>query len=333
MNALVTGASGFLGSHLVRQLLRCGYRIRGLVKPDTDVKDLEKLGIETVRGNLLDKDAVDIATRGIERVYHCAAVLPGKGSETEIWNVNVIGTKNLLDACLKYDVQRVVYVSTDSVYGDGDNPDSVEESPTNPEYLYEGNYPRSKLEGERIVFAYYRDNSLPVSIIRPCLMYGPGESSGNDILKHWASKRIHFPIDGGRAKLSLLYVGDAARAMILAGSRGEAIGQCYNISDGIPYSKREILKIMSETFGKRKILLSVPAKYLCYAISMVNPVIKWFYPNNSLWLDKRHIMFFAHNHVINISKAKNELGYYPKILLREGLRKTFAGLALQERMI
>jgi nucleoside-diphosphate-sugar epimerase len=168
----------------------------------------------------------------------------------------------------------------------------------------------------------YCAHDLPVTIIRPCLLYGPGKSSGNNILRRWALKRIHFLIDGGQAKISLCYVVDLARAIILAGTCKQAVGQCYNISDGVGYSKREILKSLEEITGRRKLLLSVPSSPVYQVFGILHKIITRLCSNASIQLDPRRVLFSAHNHVIDITKATKELNYKPRIFLREGLEKT-----------
>ena len=150
MKVLVTGADGFLGGHLIRLLNKLNYPTRAMVKSNSDVHQWS-CPVETFVADLLDADRVRKVVSGVDMVFHCAARLPGTGDEEEIWKVNVLGTQNIVNACLEHQVQRLVYISSDSVYGDGDNPGATEETLINPIYLHEGNYPRSKLAGEKYV--------------------------------------------------------------------------------------------------------------------------------------------------------------------------------------
>ena len=307
MRVLVTGAAGFVGRHVVRALDRERFVVRALVRDSSDRSDW---GCEVERyvGNLLDREAMRAAVRDVQIVLHCAAALPGPAtSASEIQGVNETGTRNLVDACLDADRPRVVFISTDSVYGDAHHCGADERAPLNPDYYTERNYPRAKLNAEAIIMAANRDAALPVSIVRPCLMYGPGRSPGNDILRAWAQKRVHLLIDGGAARLSLLFVEDAAAAIVLAATRAEAIGQIYNLSDGASYSRHEILEALARTTGTRKFYIPVSARTAAAACRIIG-------------LDARRVSFATNSHVIDSSKIRRELGFIPRTPLHAGLR-------------
>jgi nucleoside-diphosphate-sugar epimerase len=313
MRALVTGAAGFVGRHLVAKLSRERMAVRALVKTSSDRHDWG-CAVERHVGNLLDRDAVRSAVRDVQIVFHCAAALPGPGiSASEIDDVNIEGTRNVVDACLDFDRPRLVFVSTDSVYGDANHHAADEETSLNPDYFTEGNYPRSKLAAEAIAMAAARDGALQVSIVRPCLMYGPGRSPGNDILRTWAQKRVHLLINGGAARLSLLFVEDAAAAIMLAGTHPAAIGQIYNLSDGDSYSRHEILEALAQVTGTRKRYIGVSSRTAAVAF-------------RALGLDPRRIAFAANNHIIDSSKIQKDLGFTPRTPLRAGLQAMAAWL-------
>ena len=332
MRTLVTGAGGFLGSHLVRLLARRAHTVRALVQSDEQAQIFggAASGVEVVVGDVLDARGMREAVRGADVVYHCAAKLPGKAAEDDVWRVNVTGTENVLGGCLAGAVQRLVFVSTDSVYGDRHNPGATEETPLNPDYVFEGNYPRAKVAGERLVLRCQQDHGLPVSIIRPCLMYGPGSSSGTDIMRGWAARDLHLLIDAGRAKISLAYVEDVAEAMVLAAAAPQAVGQCYNVSDGVPYTRRAILEALAEATGRTKRFLSVPSGPMLGVGWLLRPVLGKIHPGLAHRLNPRELRFTIDDHVIAIRKAQEELGYQPKVFLREGVARTVAWLAGQE---
>jgi nucleoside-diphosphate-sugar epimerase len=306
MRALVTGASGFVGRHVVTALHRERFSVRALVKEPSDRCDWG-LKVERYVGNLLDREAMRAAVRDVQLVLHCAAALPGRATTaSEIHEVNEEGTRNLVDACLDGGRPRIVFISTDSVYGDANHCGADENTRVDPNYFTEGNYPRAKLNAEAIIMAAYRDAALPVSIVRPCLMYGPGCSSGNDILRAWAQKRVHLLVDGGAARLSLLFVKDAAAAILLAGTRAEAIGQIYNLSDGESYSRREILEALARITGTRKFYVSVSSRTAIVASRILG--------------DARRVAFATNSHVIDSSKIRQDLGFIPRTPLQAGLR-------------
>lgn len=323
MRVLVTGAAGFLGGHLVRELFRRGYLVRALLKFPTDL-DWKCNAVDRAIGDLLDPEAMRDAVWGVDIVIHCAAVLPQLSNEDEVWSVNVEGTRNVLSASLDAGVKRFVYVSTDSVYGDCHHPPpgASEEAPINTSFFYEGNYPRTKFEGEKLVVAAHKGRTLDTCIIRFCLMYGPGQSAGNGIFRAWLNRRIHLLLGGGLARMSLLYVDDAVQALLLAATHPRAAGQCYNISDGAAYTKRQVVDLLYALGGRRPHLISLPAKPIQRALSIANPVLKRVKPGVGIRFDPRRVVFSTNDHLIDCGKAKREMNYRPQVLLQEGLLRT-----------
>jgi nucleoside-diphosphate-sugar epimerase len=320
MRALVTGAAGFLGGHLVRALAADRYTVRALVKSPAD-RDDWKVPVERIVGDVRDAEAMRRATPDVDVVFHCAAALPG-APDQELWDTNLAGTRNLLSACLASSVERFVNVSTDSVYGDGDQRGATERTPLDPTYFSEGAYPRTKLEAEALVLACGRDHGLAVSSVRPCLMYGPGRAPGNDILRRWATRRAHLAWDGGRAEMSWLYVEDAVSVLMRAAVRPEAIGQVYNVSDGAGYARRDVLAALERLTGRRAPRVPLPSRPVRAALSVIHPVARRAGGPLGSMLDPARVRFTAANHVIDCGKAMRELGYRPAMPLWDGLVRT-----------
>lgn len=183
MKVLVTGGTGFIGSHLVDLLVEKNYNVRVLVrkgdvhpayddKVNQEILEHEKnLGVEIVYGNLLDKKSLEKACEGIDIIYHLAAIARQyEGLPTQVYyDINTFGTKNLLDACLKNKVKRFVYTSTKDACGPSlDGKPLTEKTILHPVIVYG----KSKLGGEILSLYYYKKFGLPVTIIRPPLIYG-----------------------------------------------------------------------------------------------------------------------------------------------------------------
>lgn len=328
MRALVTGAAGFLGGHLVRALAREGFKVRAAVKSSSD-RDDWGCRAERIVANVLNREAMYAATRGARIVFHCAAALPG-ASIDELCNVNVTGTRNVVDGCVRNRVDRLIYVSTDSVYGDASHSGITEEAPLVPDYFLEGLYPRTKLEGEAVAMASHRDGRLAVAVVRPCLMYGPGRCPGNDILRRWANRRAHLLLDGGRAKMSLLHVEDAVAALVAAGRRQQAIGKSYNLSDGSAYARVDILAALTRLTGRRARLVQLPSQRLYGGLRLVHPIARLISDSLDRAFDPHRIAFAARDHVISPAKAIRELGFQPQVSLWEGLSRTMPWLRQPE---
>lgn len=329
MKTLVTGGAGFLGQHVVHLLAEQGHSVRVLLKAGIANTPFNSGLIELVTGNLLDIDMIRKACEGIECIIHCAAALPDNADEDEIWQVNVNGTANLLEVAVEAGVQRFIFISTDSVYGDGNNIDTMETAPINPQYFYEGNYPRSKLEAEKLVMSRQQARQLQTVIFRPCLIYGPGNSPASNIFKHWASQNTHWLLGGGHARISMVHVEDAARGILLATSTPHAAGQCYNLG-GPDYSKREILQAISENTGREKRLFTVRTTLLLAGLRILHPLCQLMNSTLAQKLDPARIQFSLNNHVINFNKAAVELGYKPRVELNAGMAATMDWIAINQ---
>ncbi|HYP14992.1 MAG TPA: NAD-dependent epimerase/dehydratase family protein, partial [Bryobacteraceae bacterium] len=318
---VVTGAAGFLGRNLVRRLVANGHQVRALVRGNADAVRVGAPGAQIVTADLLDPGSIRSAVQGADIVCHCAAKLPANASPEELWKVNVGGTANLVDMCVAERMARLVFISTDSVYADSVTP-PTEDSPLDPSHVYEGNYPHSKIEGERLVLEAWKSQGLPVSIIRPCLIYGPDPSAGTDHLGQWATKRLHPLIGGGRCRISTVFVTDAAAAVELVAESPIAAGRIYNVTDGQPLSKREILDHIAEVTGRPKTYVTLPGKPL-YAFSrLVHSVTAGTAPTLAQSFDPQRVMFSLSDHVLNIDRITKELGYVPRVDFREGLKLT-----------
>lgn len=322
---VVTGAAGFLGAHVARALVASGARVRGAVQHAEHARAWRSGEVEPLVADLLAPAQLRAALRGAQTVYHCAAKIPDKGNAEEIWQVNVNGTRNLLEACVVCDVPRVVFVSSDSVYGDGHLPASREDQALRPEYFHEGNYPRSKLAGEELVREFHARGALAASIVRPCLMYGPGESSGTTFLTRLAARRLHRLVMGGRARLSLGYVEDVAQAVLLA-AQAQASGETYNVCDAQAYNMREIVEVLCAARGRRCLALPLPERGWALTCRLLHPGLQRLHGGLAQRFDPELLRFLASDHVMSIDKARRELGYRPGVGLAEGVRRMFAWL-------
>jgi oxidoreductase len=170
---LVTGASGFLGGHLVDALVARGAPVRTLVRASSERARLQKLGVELSVGCLEDADSIDRAMAGVERVFHCAAVAADFGSWDVFRAANVTGVRHLLHAAQKAAVTRFVHVSTSDVYGHPNTP-ADERAPLRRRGWPYGD---TKIEGEEIVWKAHRESGIPITIVRPVSIYGPRSAS------------------------------------------------------------------------------------------------------------------------------------------------------------
>ena len=242
---LVTGGTGFIGGRLVDHLvLDQGAEVRVLVKNFARAPRIARLPIRMLPGEVTDLKAVTKAVEGCEVVFHCA--YGNEGSPQEQKKVTVEGTENVLNAALNQKVNRVVHVSTISVYGktpDGEMDESAPRRRSNDVYA------DSKLEAEELALKYYREKGLPVSIIQPTIVYGPyGRTWTVSPINQLKTNRVIL-VNGGTGLCNAVYVDDVVQSMVLAAIREKAIGETFLVSGEEPVTWRNFYGAYERILG------------------------------------------------------------------------------------
>ena len=318
MRALVTGGGGFLGQAIVRGLLGRGASVRSFSRHDH--AELHTLGVEQLQGDLFDADAVARAVQGCEMVFHVAA-RPGLWGEYEDYHrPNVVGTQNVIHACRRHGVQRLVYSSSPSVVFDGRDMEGVDESVPYAS-RFEAHYPRTKAIAEQAVRAA-NDAQLATVSLRPHLIWGPGD---NHLLPRLAARARAGQLRriGSRPNLiDTVYVDNAAEAHLLAADRlspGSPIaGKAYFISQGEPVPLWDMVNRLLEAVGAPPVTRSIPAP-LALALAWGFETAHRLARNPR---EPRLTRFLVHElaaaHWFDISAARRDLGYAPRIDIGDG---------------
>jgi predicted dehydrogenase/nucleoside-diphosphate-sugar epimerase len=321
---LVTGATGFLGHRLVAALSMCGADIVALVRDKSRVSsDLERQA-RLVCGDVRDPASLETALQDVAVVYHCAAVTTNSTSWTAHYETNVRGTETVLKESLKAGVQRVVHVSSVVVYGlnrPRHNRLITESAPyaQNPDrWAY---YMRSKLEADKLAFRFWRETNLPVTVIRPGILYGPGggRPPGRGLVQLGA---VRLLIGGGRNRLPYTYVDNVVDCLLLAAVSPEAIGQAYNVVDEPQVSARNVILQSEKISGEQTTLVPVPPSFLSGVASLLE--LKGSLTSSTVppKLSRYVIRSACRDIRYDTRKAREQLGWQPAITLEEGLRRT-----------
>jgi dihydroflavonol-4-reductase len=314
--ALVTGANGFVGSHLVEGLLRNGYQVRCLVRKTSNLKWLSGLNVEYVYGDIADKDSLTGAVQGVDVVFHCAGLTKARSRE-EYFKANAEGTRNLVSVCLENnpDVKRFVYVSSQAAVGPGADEKPLDETAPCRPITY---YGESKLEGEKIVLENL--SRLPVTIVRPPAVYGPRDT---DVLGFFKAANYGFRISFGfgQSFLSLVYVKDLVDGIILAAENPQSVGQTYFIADDTVYSWKEAFEIIARVLDKRTIPLRIPRSFVFFVAFITQSFCALFGKAAVLNVQKAREITRRY-WGLDVFKAKAQLGFSPAHDLVNGAEET-----------
>ncbi len=319
-SVLLTGATGFLGSHVVREALARGIRPVAMVR-GSGKASLQGLDLPEVRGDLTDTASLLGATEGIETVIHLAAYYTFFGRAELYEKITVEGTRNLLEACARNGVRRLIYCSSTEAIGPVQNPPGNEESFPNPQY----EYGRSKLRAEALV-REYGARGLDYTILRPSGLYGPGNV---DDVAYWFitsfaknSLATRFIVGSGRSLVQFTHVRDAARAFLLALERPEkASGQTYIIADRRGYTYGEVYAMLAEICGRKAPSLHVPpllAKALIAPVEAINRISG----RESFMWHVSTVDSVTSDRCYSPEKARRDLGFAAQYDLRAGLRES-----------
>lgn len=314
---LVTGGGGFLGSAIIRQLVERGDRVKSFSR--RFYPELASLGVEQIQGDISDKTAVGQAFRKVNLVFHVAAKPGVWGDYLVYYRTNVIGTKNVIAACKEHNVLRLVYTSSPSVVFGGADMEGVDESVPYPEKFH-SHYPKTKAMAEQAVIAA-GDEGLKTIILRPHLIWGPQDNHLVPRIIERANRLVK--VGNGKNRVDTIYIDNAADAHIQAADRLEQnhnlSGRVYFISQDDPVPLWEMVNNILKAAGLAPVRRSISRN----TAWIIGTALEFFYKSFNISGEPRMTRFLADElstaHWFDISAAKKDLGYAPKISIEEGL--------------
>lgn len=319
MDVLVTGATGFTGSNLAIRLARDGNRVHALCRPGSNTGPLLEHGIEIVEGDLTDADAVDRAVRGMEKVYHIAAVFRTAGHPDSYYRaVNRDGTGHVLRAARRHGCERVVHCSTGGVHGhiDPEIAPADENTRFNPGDIYQV----TKLEGETLAREAMAAGQ-PVTVFRPAGIYGPGDFRLLKLFRMIQKRR--FVIFGrGEVNFGFVYIDDLVDGMVLCGEHEAALGEVFILSGPDSLPLKEMVETIAAALDVKPPRLRFPVWPLLVASAVCEAICVPLRIDPPLHRRRAHM--FINNREFTHAKATRLLGYSPKVAAREGIRRTAA---------
>jgi nucleoside-diphosphate-sugar epimerase len=318
MHVLITGAGGFIGTHLVADQLG---RDREVTAIDLHVDALQLLAnnpnLHIVQGDFRDKTLVEPLLPEQDVCFHLASahLETGVGDEY-FWEVNVEGTRMFVERCHQAGVGGFVHCSSVGVFGDIKNPPADEETPCHPDITYE----KSKLAGEQAVLAYAKDAGFPLTVLRPAWVYGPGCPRTERLFRTIEQGRFFFVGDGQTLRHSV-YIGDMVRAFEAAAQRLEAAQEVFIIAGPRATTLRELANEIAAIVGVSPPWLQLPKTLVwfgCYALELAAGIAGKEAP-----FTRRSMKFFTGNTAFSTRKAEQGLAFKPEVELPDGLSLTY----------
>ena len=321
MPVLVTGATGFLGSHLVDLLVERGESVRALVRPGEAVDQLPRAGVEICWGDMADRASLQAAVAGVDRVLHCAARTGPWGPRSEYEIANIRGLEMLLDLALAAGIRRFVHVSSHTVLGN-DVRGAADE--TAPLRIEPNPYSWSKVMGERLLAEAVRERQVPVVIVRPGLIYGPRDTASFGRFAAMTQRGRMIVIGSGDNHVPLIYVRDVAEGIVLASEAAGAVGRVYLLVNDEPVTERDYLNAIAAELGVPPPRLRIPyrlALMLGGAAESLGHLAHWQQPPP---LMRYGLQLLGGENRFTINRARAELGFSPQTNLAEGVRRSVA---------
>jgi farnesol dehydrogenase len=313
----ITGATGFIGKYLALRLAKED-KIFALVRPQSIDKAtlLRKAGIEIIEGDLLDNDTYSEKLNGVDYIFHLAALFKLDARKDELYKYNIIGTQRLLESCLGKNLKKIVHFSTAYVAGIKEA-GFIKENEPYPK-RFKNWYEWSKAESEKVALNFFKKFNLPLVIVRPSIVYGPGSTYGfyNALDIVAKGKLLAYPGDG-KNRVHLIHIEDLINAVIHIAKLENRIGEIYHICDDFPHTSGELINFTCQRLGIKPPLIIIP-RFLV-KLSTKLPFINRLVFNGS---SSRLLDYFIYNQTFSNTKLKST-GFsftYPNPLI--GLEST-----------
>jgi nucleoside-diphosphate-sugar epimerase len=325
--ALVTGATGLVGSHIVERLLADGWRVRALVRDASRGGPLSRLGVELQPGDVLDAGRFAVAARGVDVVFHAAAAITPRGGWPEFRRVNIDGTRHAVAAASRAGA-RLLQVSSVGVYGPsaryatprGKTDEDVALQPL-PETAF---YARSKRESEEIVLSAHQRGEIWATAIRPSVIYGRRDRQFVPRVARLLRRGFAPTINGGRSTLPIVHATNVADGAVRAAATDAAGGKAYNVANDFDVSVRDFYRLAAEGLGRRVRMVPVPIAVARAAVAVVGaagPVI--FGSRMNVVTESSSLDFITRDNPFSSERARREIGWTPTVTPEVGIPDAF----------
>lgn len=316
---LITGANGFIGSHIVERMLKDGYKVRGLVRKSSDLSLINGLDVELVYGDVTDGKSLDAAVQGVDIVIHNAGLASDWGSLDLFMKINFEGTKNLAIAAEKAGVKRFVLLSSVAIHGFGAERPMTEESPIKTDGFH---YSISKWEAEKWLMEFGKNSKMEVTAIRPGNVFGPKDHTFIEKYIDLLMRGHGGYVNRGESKTCPVYIGNLTNAISKAAVHPNAPGEAFIITDGLDINWKNFTEKLADALQIKRPSMSIPygigniiagsmeSLYLLFGIKKA-PLLTKYRMNNG-----------GKNYYFSIDKARKVLDFTPETDLDAAISET-----------
>lgn len=302
---LVTGATGFTGKHLVRALCESGATVRAIVRDSSDTSEIQDLPVSFFRGDVFDEQVIDQAMEGVHYVFHVAAAYrEAKISDDVYWNVHVKSTHHLAEAAIKQSgFKRFVHVSTMGVHGHIDNPPATEEYRFSPGDQYQ----ETKVEAELWIRDFAEQHKLPLTVIRPAAIYGPGDKRLLKVFKMAKMKMVPMLGFGCKHLYHLVHVTDLVNFMIKSATLDKTLGEVYVCGANEHISIPDMIQVIANRLGTHPTLIRLPVTPFFIAGDLCELICKPLGIEPPIY--RRRVAFFTKDRAFDTTKMRDHTGF------------------------
>jgi len=311
---LVTGATGFTGADLTKKLVDMGADVVAIARPTSNLSQFEGMPITWFRGDVFDKALIDSAMAGVQYVFHLVTPFrEAKAPDSEFYNVHVLSTQWLAKAALNQpDFQRFVHVSTIGVHGHIDHPPADETYRMAPGDIYQ----ETKLEGETWIKAFHEETGLPIAIVRPASIYGPGDRRLLKIYK-WVYKGRVPLIGDGSNLLHFIHVDDLTDFFLVAALHPKAVGEIFICGSERAMNFKTMVDVISQHYGSNAKFIQFPKAPAFLIGDILENICRPFGIEPPIY--RRRLAFYTKDRSFNTSKMREMLGFTTQHADEDGL--------------
>lgn len=330
--ALVTGATGLVGTHLVRRLLDDGWRVRALVRDAARTAMLGEHGAEIVTGDTLQPTSMALAARGCDVLFHAAAAVTPHGGWEAFSRPNIDGTRNVIAAAAAVNA-RLVHVSSVAVYGNAERYSgggaTSEDTPLAP-LPEQSHYARSKRDSEMLVMDAHAAGRVWATVVRPDVIYGTHDRQFVPRLARLLRHGVAPLVGGGRSTLAIVHAANVADGMVRAATVAAAEGRIYNLTNDYDVTVAEFIRLAAIGLGVRVRTIPIPLPFARGAMKVLGAIAPLVVGNRFRAATAASLDFLSRDNPFTSDRARRELGWDPPMRPADGVVEAFRWWSAQQ---